>query len=726
MFKVGLAEVQIYGRYEMDVKNPEVLSLMENNYTPSEDGRFTAEIDELMQRVEKNKLRSAQNANFGLATSAQQKSQMLRKARNEMEQLERDQQSAISDEDFHRALDLQEEMKVLRGNVLAALDPDFTVDSIDNKSVDIDIHRPKNLFEKNNSSFKLSSPKLFTPIDLSPTDDLAALKLRAPSPAKSLSSKGSLTTKTKPSSPSRSRSHSASSIDGGSSLALPKRPASSSSNISSASTKSTRSETSTKVNGATTPNGDRWHSNKFLEKENTVVPALKDKKSPAMSPNDERREVMVNALSPTIPVAEKPAYERGADLFSDETMKKLYSKKWEQRKDGLESVQVALQNDIPSKAQAADYLECTISILQRHLKDPLYNVYTKALELLNFLCTQFLPQHSLYKMAPNLAKSTSNIIAIRASDTDRRSAGITLSTMNDIMEQDNKIAKAYLNRFLKMGPPGGQKGQAAIIQNAVESLGSPNAAVGLTDEAVTAFGVKCLRHADPEIRSVGRIVTLETYSNGRREVVRKILIEENHKSRYPPLKALLDEIADLDAKQARKQSASSTSSLKKRPGTKTVRISRDLPKRNGSVQSICQFCDALIDAGDAAALERHYRSDCPLFTICDGCGQATETSSLDTHKKTECRARNSFRECPRCRELIEREAYYRHVGRKDCIPPDAYSAKCPLCGTFFTPDNDEGWRKHLTAHCTGNRRRRSLQEGKRASLGSSRSLSTPA
>lgn len=46
--------------------------------------------------------------------------------------------------------------------------------------------------------------------------------------------------------------------------------------------------------------------------------------------------------------------------------------------------------------------------------------------------------------------------------------------------------------------------------------------------------------------------------------------------------------------------------------------------------------------------------------------QITPVSSLDTHKRTECRAQNSYRACTRCGELIDRRFFHRHVGRKDC------------------------------------------------------------
>ncbi|VDM75593.1 unnamed protein product [Strongylus vulgaris] len=54
---------------------------------------------------------------------------------------------------------------------------------------------------------------------------------------------------------------------------------------------------------------------------------------------------------------------------------------------------------------------------------------------------------------------------------------VTIFGASCLRHADPEIAKAFLNRFLKMGAPGGQKGQAAIIQNAIESLGSPNADV---------------------------------------------------------------------------------------------------------------------------------------------------------------------------------------------------------------------------------------------------------
>ncbi|PIO63395.1 hypothetical protein TELCIR_15005, partial [Teladorsagia circumcincta] len=65
---------------------------------------------------------------LGQAKRAQLEMNLLRKARGEMDALESDQMEAIDEEDFHRALDLQHEIKTLRGNVLSSVDPRFTTD----------------------------------------------------------------------------------------------------------------------------------------------------------------------------------------------------------------------------------------------------------------------------------------------------------------------------------------------------------------------------------------------------------------------------------------------------------------------------------------------------------------------------------------------------------------------------------------------------------------------
>ncbi|PIO67691.1 hypothetical protein TELCIR_10548 [Teladorsagia circumcincta] len=400
--QVGLSSVLIFGRYESTAEN-DLLSIGTASSRGSvSSGRFTAEIDELLRRVKRNKDRTVREMDLGQAKRAQLEMNLLRKARGEMDALESDQMEAIDEEDFHRALDLQHEIKTLRGNVLSSVDPRFTTDIASSRRSS-ELLRPNHLFDK--ADHKVGTPELFTPIDLSPTDSLEKIKVRrAFSPNGSIGKNSAISGLTRtPSSPHiLLRTGSASSAGLRSTPTLKNRP-------SSATSKVTNTTRSVPKSATLPPRMDAWHGNKFLEKENTIVPALRDKINRSEMIDEESEAPNREAYHPPLPSKERIDYSRAVDLFGQQTMRNLHSKKWHEHKKGLVSVQQKLES--VSSTEASDYLDSTIAILQKHLRDPLYNVYATALDLLSFVCTKFM---------------------------DRRSAGKTLSTMNEILEQDNK------------------------------------------------------------------------------------------------------------------------------------------------------------------------------------------------------------------------------------------------------------------------------------------------
>uniref|UniRef100_A0A7I4Y784 TOG domain-containing protein n=1 Tax=Haemonchus contortus TaxID=6289 RepID=A0A7I4Y784_HAECO len=706
--QVGLESVLVFGRY---------LSGAEDDIPPSRrtlspvemvnSKRFTEEIDELLRRVKRNKDKFVREMDFSQAKRAQLELNLLKKARGEMVALENAQSEAVKEDNFHRAVDLQDEIKTLRRNVMAFVDPRLTSNIVRSE----DIHRPKNLFDK--EDLKIGTPELFTAMDLSPTDSLERVKVRRASTSDTMS-ESSATSKISrtPSSPNvLLRTGSASSARERSAPKLKQRP-------SSVSSKRTNSSRSVATSASGLPRVEPWHGNKFLEKENTVVPALRDKINKSDSIEESSDASNQEEHQPLV-VFKGVDYSRAVDLFGEQTARNLYSKKWQERKIGLARVQQKLES--VSSTEAPKYLDCTIAILQRHLKDPLYNVYASALDLLGFVCTRYIVSHHLQRMAPNLARSIHSTIATRANDTDRRSSTTTLSTMNEILEQDKRVAKAFLTRFLKPLSRGSQRGQATIVQNAAELLGTPNDEVGSTEDALTQFGLDCLRNADPEVRSIGKKLILDVYANGRRDVIFQMVSREEQVHQHPLLRSILDDMVAINSAQARSPETSQSSISSKLPNTKSVRISDDLPRRN-DYATLCRHCGANIEKSDSSTLEKHYRNICPAFTKCEGCNQVVLVMSLASHRRNDCLVRGNYRTCPRCGESIERSSFHRHVGRKDCRPVGSYATKCPLCAALVPSDDEESWKKHLTMQCKHNPRRRMSNEIKRNTFNSFESL----
>ncbi|KAK6058332.1 HEAT repeat protein [Cooperia oncophora] len=227
-------------------------------------------------------------------------------------------------------------------------------------------------------------------------------------------------------------------------ISFPLNPASSDGALSALTKKKRPSSATSKatysslfVNASPPPKVDPWQGNKYLERENTIVPALRVKLDRSDAIKEESDLSNNDDIQSLVPPKERVEYSRAVDLFGHQTMRNLYSKKWHEHKIGLARVQQKLES-VPS-TEAATYFDSTIPILEKFLRDPLYNVYATALDLLSFVCTKFVVDHHLQKMAPKLARTIHTIIAARANDTDRRAAGSTLSTMNEIFERDEKV-----------------------------------------------------------------------------------------------------------------------------------------------------------------------------------------------------------------------------------------------------------------------------------------------
>ncbi|CAJ0956464.1 unnamed protein product, partial [Mesorhabditis belari] len=196
--QVGLIQLKIFGLYVPD--EPENFSFKYIDerqkigdaegglHSSSEivDNKYTEELLELGRILEKNKKRCVQEENFKKAKEAQLSQRLLKKATKEMEELEKDKNAAIQDEDFQRAQDLKDEMKTLRGNVLASIDPRF-LEYVPNdpgpSSLPETPGKPSPLYD--HSGTAIPPPKLFKPIELSPRNSVQnppILRVSQPTP----------------------------------------------------------------------------------------------------------------------------------------------------------------------------------------------------------------------------------------------------------------------------------------------------------------------------------------------------------------------------------------------------------------------------------------------------------------------------------------------------------------------------------------------------------------
>lgn len=117
----------------------------------------------------------------------------------------------------------------------------------------------------------------------------------------------------------------------------------------------------------------------------------------------------------------------------------------------------------------------------------------------------------------------------------------------------------------------------------------------------------------------------------------------------------------------------------------------------------CIFCGEKNDAFDEKGLDIHYWKFCCMLKRCSHCKQVVEIAMFKKHLLTECTAKDSYRNCPRCQGAVLKSNYDAHIGDRSCKVIDATETLCPLCHMKIKP-SDEGWKQHLMAACKNNPR----------------------
>uniref|UniRef100_A0A1I7T0Q3 PI3K/PI4K domain-containing protein n=1 Tax=Caenorhabditis tropicalis TaxID=1561998 RepID=A0A1I7T0Q3_9PELO len=525
---VGLVDVKLFGKYlpvedEFSV-NPDIDAKtfkpgVTKNVIP--DHKYSKELHAMIIAIEKNKQTAVANENFKLAKSAQLAVRELKKSTKEMEELENDKNEAVFDEDFQRANDLQgpvisankylnfiisDEITALRSNILASIDPELLEDTMPRNE---EIHRPKNLFSENTDL--PSKPKLYQPVDLSPTEihaDPSNAFLLPPRPP-STSSKRSLTPKRPSTNDSVSTRRSSATWE------IPIRPTTTNSQnlrkrTPSSLVKKAPSTASSSRSGRSSSIG--LGTNKFLEKENMIVPAaLNRKRSSSVTletsefVDKSTEDVTEDQVLSMVPPDQRANVRYAISLFGLEP----------NRKEGIDEIREKI--DQLSGDKTSKYFESINCLLAHLLKEPLFNVYKDVLLLWHHFCTQRLPNLNLEKYIPRVASETSDIIATRVLSSEKRLVSETLKVFRDASKLPS-IGKAYVTKLIGSKSKN-LKGRAILVEVIAKLYGVPHESTGLNDKTVAEFSTKCIRTSDPQVRTIGKDLMMKMYKNGFTKVI---------------------------------------------------------------------------------------------------------------------------------------------------------------------------------------------------------------
>ncbi|ULU06058.1 hypothetical protein L3Y34_018155 [Caenorhabditis briggsae] len=519
------------------------------------DHKYSKELQAMIHAIEKNKQTAVANEDFKMAKSAQLAVRELKKSTKEMEELENDKNEAVMDEDFQRANDLQDEITALRSNILASIDPVLLEDTMPRNE---EIHRPKNLFTE---ALELpSKPKLYQPVDLSPTEvsaDQSTSFLLPPRPPSS-SFKKTVTRVMTPKRPSTNDS--TSTRRSSATWEIPIRPTTTNSQSSRKRTPSPsvkKAPSTASSSRSRRSNSIGMGTNKFLEKENMIVPAALNRKR-SSSVNLETPEFVDKStedISEDQVLAMVSPDQRGnvrsaISLFGLEPIAKIYSKHFENRKEGIAEVREKL--DTFNSDKTSRYFESITCLLAHILKEPLFNVYKDVLLLWHHFCTSRLPELNLEKYIPRVASESTEILATRVLASEKRLVSETMTVFRDACKAPS-IGKAYASKLLNSKSKN-LKGRAILVEIIAKLHGVPNDQISLNDKTVAEFSTKCIRTSDPQIRTIGKDLMVKLYKNGSSKVVRSELDKfASSDSNNPTYQKIVREIYNFDGSKPKSE-----------------------------------------------------------------------------------------------------------------------------------------------------------------------------
>ena len=107
-------------------------------------------------------------------------------------------------------------------------------------------------------------------------------------------------------------------------------------------------------------------------------------------------------------------------------------------------------------------------------------------------------------------------------------------------------------------------------------------------------------------------------------------------------------------------------------------------------QNLCSLCKE--DIGEEK-ITSHMKK-CQLCCRCKKCKIFVEIKNLTNHKLNECKFRNEYKLCGRCKEAIYSKNYQVHLKNKKCNPWKANCYRCPLCHKDI-PKNNKSFFLHL-------------------------------
>lgn len=260
---------------------------------------------------------------------------------------------------------------------------------------------------------------------------------------------------------------------------------------------------------------------------------------------------------------------------------------------------------------------------------------------------------------------------------------------NGLMSSEDIIDKMVNKPTGKAKPVMSAKqitGKLILLQNYVKEFGME---IKQGQQKLVRFCVELLENKDKSVRDESNLLIVEIFKVIGEEKMLKML--EIAKIKKPQLENLRQKFEEAFAdEQSQDEVPANPVNNRKQKKVDSVEDTPeddqdDLDQSNAkSVENSneCHFCGSNdSNFSNTDFMDLHLYKHCLMLMTCEECQQVIEVKELNHHLLNECKNCNSFSQCSRCLKAISNDVYKNHTSKMNCKMqrPDQKSPRCPLC-----------------------------------------------
>lgn len=389
-------------------------------------------------------------------------------------------------------------------------------------------------------------------------------------------------------------------------------------------------------------------------------------------------------------------------ILTEPIVKRLFSKNWQFREEGLSRIQSELSSSSSSEIfqdlEPWQIYSGTLGGIRYTVGDKVSQVSMKAMGLLAYLF-KVLPPNKSYIRGDGAEYIQSILVLLleKVGDNNARVRETAEQTYMMMARSDAIGAGPCVQVLLKpvKEKATSQKhnlGKLSLLSLVVSEFRIDNSYVPfgpVVEYALSSFG-----NSNAEIRNAAYNLLMQIYGCVGQKLMNSIT--ENKNIRPAQVELLQKGFSEVETGTFQEP----------KPSISVSKISESRITNNPST-GMCGFCgksDGIFNNQDN--LDIHYWKDCPMLVSCLQCSQIVEILHLNSHMLKECELKELVGQCPRCKEAIHMDEFEQHVEEQACLAakPPSRANRCPLCHDDVDP-GQAGWLKHiLTEGCPNNDR----------------------